>query len=150
MDSGYTVGAVRADNSEISHSNLARRPFLYQADAFNTTFVSREMDKHLVEKSTVDFVDDLELTRQKKFKPGDRPFLESLGQKGVIGVRQRFPGEIPSLAPSQVCIVEQNAHQFGDRHRRVCVIKLNRRLVGEFFPICVVAQEAAYQVGQRT
>src|ERR1700746_1861823 len=150
MDSGYTVRAVRANNSEIGHSNLARRHFFHQADAFNATFVSWETDAHFVEKSAVDLVNDFQLPRKHQFKPSHRPFFKRFRQKSMVPVRQGLLREIPCLVPGKMSIVQQDAHQFSDRHRRMRVIELNRRFVGQFSPIRIVAQEATHQIGQGT
>src|SRR5262249_44470322 len=106
MHSGHAIRAVRSNNSEVSHSNLARGPFFNQIDAFQATCISRKSDAHLVQKPTIDLVNGLQLPGKKNLKPRDWPFLERFRQKGVVGVGQRFPREIPSLVPSKVSIVQ--------------------------------------------
>src|ERR1700745_3538714 len=46
--------------------------------------------------------------------------------------------------------VEQNTHQFGNRHGRMRIIKLDGNLVPEASPVGVVAAVAADKVGQPT
>jgi hypothetical protein len=139
VDSGNSVGAVRADDREIGHANLSRRCLFHQADTFDPTFIPGEPDTNFLEQPAVDLVNDLQLPRKKNFEPCRRPFLQGLRQKCVVGVRQRFPGQIPGCVPPEVRIVQQDAHQFSDRHRRMRVIELDGDLLGQLFPICVVA-----------
>src|SRR5215469_17296805 len=99
MHGGHTIRAVRANDREISHADFARRRLFYQADALNATFVARESDADLVDKLAISLVNDLQLPGQKGFKPRNRPLLERLRQKGVVGVGQRLPRKIPGLIP---------------------------------------------------
>ena len=46
--------------------------------------------------------------------------------------------------------VEQNPHQFGDRHRRVRVVELDGDFFGKRVPIGVAPPETPYQIGERT
>ena len=47
-------------------------------------------------------------------------------------------------------VVQKNAHQFGNRERRMCVIHLYRDLLGQPVPIVVQPPEPAYDIGHRT
>src|SRR4029453_1912455 len=67
----------------------------------------------------------------------------------VVGVRQRPLRDIPRLVPSELRVIEENTHQLGDGHRRMCVIELDGDLLGEQTPVGVVAEEAPHQIGQR-
>src|SRR5215472_9507390 len=149
MHSRHTIRAVRADYREISHADLARRRLFYQADAFDATIVARELGPDLIEKPAINLVNDLQLPGQKGFKPRNRPLLERFRQESVVGVGQGFSCKIPGLIPAEVRVVQQNTHQFSDRHRRMGIIELNRGPVGQLFPIRVMPQEASHQVSQR-
>ena len=60
----------------------------------------------------------------------DRPLLQGLGQQRVVGVGQGADGQVPRLVPAELGLVEQDAHQLGDGHRRVGVVELDGDLVG--------------------
>ena len=47
--------------------------------------------------------------------------------------RPRFSGQVPGLIPSQMRIVQQDAHQFRDSHRRMGIIQLNRNFFRQVF-----------------
>ena len=110
MNSGHSVSTVRADNGQVGHANLARRPLFHQTDALDAALVSGEAASDFVEQPAVDFVDDLQLPGKENFKPRSRPFLKSFGEQSVIGVGQRVPGKVPGLVPSEVRVIEQDAH----------------------------------------
>ena len=82
-------------------------------------------------------------------KQSHRPLLQRLGQQRVVGVGERAHGQVPGLVPAEVGLVEQDAHQLGDRDRRVRVVELDGDLVGQRVPVVVAAAEAGDDVGQR-
>ena len=89
------------------------------------------------------------LTGQQSGEPSERPLLQGLGQQRVIRVGQCPPRQIPGLVPAKLRLVEQNSHQFGDRHRRMRVVELDRRLLGEQAPVGVGPAKTAHEIGQR-
>jgi hypothetical protein len=64
MDGGDAVGAVRADDREICHADLALSPLLDQAHALEPALFAREPGPHLLDEPAVDLQNDLELARQ--------------------------------------------------------------------------------------
>ena len=83
---GDSVGAVRADDGQIGHANFPLRALLDEADALDATLVAEKPVPNRVEETPIDLQDNLQLTRQHDLKPCERPFFESFGQQGVIGV----------------------------------------------------------------
>src|SRR5215467_9581051 len=142
MNSGNAVGTVRADDRKVCHTNLPYRPLFNKADALDAAFVTWESYSYFIEQPTINLVNDFELPWEKTLKPPCRPLLQGLGQQGMIGISQSFPGQLPSLVPSEVRVVDQDSHQLRDRHRRMGVVQLNGGLLRELFPIGIVAQEA--------
>ena len=67
----------------------------------------------------------------------------------MIRIGQRPLGEVPGLVPAEVRFVQQDAHQLGDRHRRVGVVELDGHLLGKRLPVGVAPPEAAHEIGQR-
>ena len=67
----------------------------------------------------------------------------------MVGVREGAPCDVPRLVPPQPCLVEQDAHQLGNGHRRMGVVELDGGLLGEIAPIRIAAAKAPHQVGER-
>ncbi len=149
VDGRHAVGAVRADNGQVGHADVLDRAFLDEAHARQSPFVAREAGAHRVEEPAVDLEDDLQMTRQHLLEPLDRPLLQGFGQERVVRVGERLLGEVPGLVPSQVRIVEEDAHQLGDGQGRVRVVELDGDLVGQRAPVGVALPEAPHEIGQR-
>ena len=115
----------------------------------DAALVAREAGADGIEQAAVDLVDDLQVTGQHHLKPGDRPFLQGLGQQGVVRVGKSPLGQGPCLVPAKVRFVQENSHQLGDGHRRVGVVELDGDLLGKRVPVGVAAAETPHQVGQR-
>ena len=79
----------------------------------------------------VDLVDDLEDTRQQAAEHRQRPALERLGQQRVVGVRTGLARDGPGPLPVHGHFVDQQAHELGDRDRRMRVVHLDRELLVE-------------------
>ena len=145
----HAVGAVRADDGEVRHADLLRLALLDEAHARDPSVIAGETGAHVVEEAAVDFVDDLELPRQHRLEPRQRPLLQRFGQQRVVRVGERALREIPGLVPPELRLVEEDPHQLGDRERRVRVVELHRDLVGQRGPVVAGRAEAADRVGQR-
>src|SRR5215471_721024 len=150
MDGGHSIGAMRSDNGEVCHANLSRRRLFYQTDALNSLAVSWETNSYFVEQAAVNLVNNLKLPRKHRLEPCDGPLLECLRKQCVIRIRQCLSCQIPGHVPSQVRIIQKNAHQFGYCHRRVGVVQLDSCLIRQFLPITVVAQKPTNHVSDRT
>ena len=98
---GNAVRAVRADDGEVRHPDLALAALLDEADAPDAALVAREAGPHLIEQPAVDLEDDLEVPRQQQLEPGERPLLQRLGQQRVVRVGERPTGEIPGVVPAE-------------------------------------------------
>ena len=149
MDFRHAVGAVRADNRQIGHAHFFIRPGLDQAHPPRQRLVARIAAPHLGEETPVDFVNDIQVPRQHLQEIPHRPAFQRLRQQRVVRVGQRPLRQVPRHIPAKLRLVEQDAHQLRHRQRRVRVVQLNRRLVGQRAPIRIVAPEPAHQVGQR-
>ena len=79
MDGGDAVRAVRADDREIGHPDLALGPLLDEVHALDAPLIGREAGPHLLEEPAVDLEDDLQLTRQQQLEPLERPLLQASG-----------------------------------------------------------------------
>ena len=57
--------------------------------------------------------------------------------------------DVPGLVPSEMCLVEEDAHQLRHRHRRVGIVELDGRLLRERAPVGVARPEAPQEIGKR-
>ena len=57
--------------------------------------------------------------------------LQRLGQQRVVGVGEGRLRDRPGLVPGDAVLVDQEAHQLGDRDGRMRVVELDRDLVGQ-------------------
>src|SRR4051812_36285992 len=108
MDGGNTIGAVRTDDRQVGHADLSFDTLLDQADGRNAPVLAREARLNIGDEAAVDFVNDLELAWQHDLKPGERPLLERLGKKRVVGVGEGACSDIPGFAPLEMAFVEQD------------------------------------------
>ena len=70
VDGGHAIGAVRADDGEVGHPDLAlASPSSMRLDALDPALVAREAGAHLVEEAAVDLEDDLQMARQQQLEP---------------------------------------------------------------------------------
>src|SRR5262245_734606 len=128
---------------------MLRRALLDQAHALDAALVAGEAAPHVVEQSTVDLEDDLQMARQEQLERRDGPLFESLGQQRVVGVCQCSLSEVPSLIPSEMRLVEQDSHQLGDGNGRMGIVELNGYLFGKLVPAGIRASISPDQIGQR-
>ena len=67
----------------------------------------------------------------------------------MVRVVARFASNCPCIIPIETMIIDEQAHQFRDRNRRVRVIELDRVEIREFGPIAVIGKEATHDILQR-
>src|SRR5262249_19882903 len=106
VNGGDTVRAMRAYDGQVGHANFALVAFLNEAGVGDASRVPWEPCADNLEQTLIDFIDDLEVPRQKSFEPTDRPFLECFGEERMVGVSQCFFGQMPGLVPTEVGFVK--------------------------------------------
>src|SRR5687768_12234463 len=102
MDGRDAVRAMRTRDGEIGHAHLPFWAFLEETYTLQPSFVAGKVRAHVFEQAPIDFMDDLEMSRQKNAEPFDRPFLQSLGQQRVVGVGQCLDCNAPSVVPTEM------------------------------------------------
>ena len=145
MDRGHPIGAVGADNREVGHADVLGLALLDQAGSRHASRVGRVASANVVEQPPVDLEDDLELARNQKFHPVDRPALERLGKERVVGVGERRARDVPGFIPAEMRFVEQDAHEFRHGEARMGVVELDRGLLGQEAPIGIRTRETCGQ-----
>src|SRR5208337_4811073 len=98
----HAVGAVGADDRQVRHADVLYLSFLDQARSSRAPAVAGEARANVVEQPAVDLEDDLELARNEELHPFDRPALQRLGQKSMVGVGERPPRDVPRLVPTKM------------------------------------------------
>ena len=78
-----------------------------------------------------------------------RPALERLGQQRVIGIGDRAARDVPGLVPRHRVFVHEQAHQLGDRDRRMRVVELHGELLVEALDRDLLPAHDAQHVLQR-
>ena len=140
---------MAADDAQVAHADHLVVAFLDKREGALLGYVAGPLLFDLIEKVLVDLENDLQMTRQDLAEKADAPFLQRLGQKGVISVCEGARDDGPCFVPRQAVFVDEEALQFGNAHRRVGVVQLNGNLVGKLGPIGVVFLKAADDVAQR-
>jgi hypothetical protein len=148
MDGGHAIRAVRTDDGQIGHADLALARFIDEADAGRASLIAGKAQADSVHQPPIDLVDDLQLARQHQLEPGHRPILERFGQQRVIGVGQGPLRDIPGLVPTEALVVEQDPHQLRHGHGRMGIVELDGGLVGKRGKIAVEAAEAPHEIAE--
>ena len=128
---GHAIDAVAARKGQVRHAHPPLAALVDQADRGNGAVVDALQATRLAQQLGVDRIDQLHVARQQPLEQVQRPALQRLGQEGVVGIAEGAPGNIPRLVETQIVMIDQQPHQFGDRHRRMGVVQLDRRLVGQ-------------------
>ena len=103
VDRGDAVGAVRADDRQVGHADLAlAAPSSIRLIRSMRPSSPGKRCAHVVEEAAVDLVDDLQVARQQHLEPAQRPFFQRLGQQRVVGVGQGSLREVPGLVPAEL------------------------------------------------
>ena len=142
---GNAVDRVAADDTEKGHAHhrmLAAGDDLHARAAL---VVARPAPFDLGAEPGVDLANDLERPRQQLAEQVQRPDLERLRQQRVVGVGHGAGGDVPGLLPGQIVLVDQQTHQFRDRHGRMRVVQLEAVLGLELAEIAPVASHPALQ-----
>src|SRR5215813_9366214 len=150
MNCGDAVGAVRANDSQVGHSDMFLWTFFHEAHPLDAAFVTRISRTHFIKQASIDLEDNFQMTRQDRLKPCERPFLESFGEQCVVGVRQSPLCELPSLVPAEMRFIEQNPHQLRNCHRWMCIVELDGDFIWKRTPVKIVCSETSHEIRERT
>ena len=137
VELGDAVDGVRRGEAHVRHLDLIVRKHCVVGDLVPIVGIERPK---LVAEALVDLADDLIDARQKLLEDALGPLLERLRHDRMVGVGDRAPDDAPRVVPAVTVLVEQQPHQFGDAQRGVCVVDVDRDLVGQVVERAVVAQ----------
>ncbi len=92
----------------------------------------------LLHKSAVDLLHNLVNPGEQSGEQVNGPFLQSLCHDGMVGIRAGSGGDIPGFVPAQIIIIQQDTHQFGNRHRRMGIVELESHFLRETMNIVML------------
>ena len=126
---GDTVDRKTADDGQVGHAHPFFLALSDERHATDPAGIVTIASTNVVEKTLIDFEDDLQVTRQHLADQARGPTLECLGQDGVICVGKTTAADIPRLVPRHAVFINKNAHQLRHGDRRMGVIELEDRFV---------------------
>ena len=119
------------DGGQVRHPNRALGVVTDDGHSAHPQLIARVGLAHLVEEVLVNAIDDFHMPRQQPLHEADRPDLQCLGQQGVAGVGEALAGDAPGVLPLQAVVIDEQAHQLGDRDDRVRVVELEDDPLGQ-------------------
>ena len=78
MEFRYAIDRMTSDDRQIGHTHVLFAVFINDRHARDFSLITRKLEANLVEKTAIDFVDDLEMARQDGSKQRQRPFFQGL------------------------------------------------------------------------
>ncbi|OPZ81579.1 MAG: hypothetical protein BWY77_00580 [bacterium ADurb.Bin431] len=133
----HPVHRMAADAGKMSHTQEASARFVNQGEPFRPLLFAGMAFPDLVQKAAVDLEDNLEMAGQQIPEKFERPALQGLGQKGVVGIAEGASGDLPGAFPLHAMHIHQQAHQLRHRDGGMGVIHLDRKMVGKVIQIGV-------------
>jgi hypothetical protein len=103
---------------------------------------------HLLEKTRVDLINDLEMTGDNLLQKADRPLLQSFGQDRVVGISQSVLCQLPGMIPGKGVFIHEKPHQFRYRQGWMGIVHLNGYGMGKTIKILVILEITADNVPQ--
>src|SRR5690349_11738435 len=125
MKPGDAINGVTADAGKMRHSHVAATTFINERKARNPFVVGRKTRAHSIQKTLIDLVNDLEMSRQQFAKKINAPFLQRLRQQGVIGVSESRARYIPCFFPAKSMFIHEQTHQLSNGDGGMRVVKLD-------------------------
>ncbi len=141
---------MAADAGEVRHPHVTLPVLVDQGHARVQFVLAGKTLAQSRHELCVDLVDDLEVARQHAAEQRQRPALQRFRQQCVVGVAEAALRDIPGRVPLQCVHVDEQAHQFGDRDRRMGVVQLHREFLVEARQRQVLGAHDAEHVLQRT
>ncbi len=149
MKLGHAVDLVAADDGQVGHAHPRLAFVVDDGEAAQQVGIAGMVVHHVLEETPVDLIDDLQVARQDLLQQVHRPGLKGLGHQGVVGIGEGAVGNGPGLLPTQLFLIQQDAHQFGDGDGGMGVIELDGHFIRQLVEIRVIFSEAVEDVAQR-
>ena len=135
MQSCPPVDRISGNNCKICHLHLS---VVENCHLAHFLLIIRIFCTDLFYKTAVDLIHDLIYTRKQSLEDVDRPLFKCLCHDGMVGVCTGMRCDIPCFFPGHSFFVQQDTHQFGNRHGRMGIIHLERYLLWQIMQIIVM------------
>ena len=126
-----SVDGMAADRGQVRHPDGLGAVFADDRHPPHPSVVTGEPGANLLDKVTVDLVDDFQVPRQELLEHRQGPGFQRLRQQCVVGVAHRRNCDAPGLIPAEPALVDQQPHQFGHGDRGMGVIELHCHPIGK-------------------
>ncbi len=128
----HTIYRIACSDCKVSHLHLSVIDNGHLADLL---MIARILLLDLLDKAAVDLLDNLIHTGKQSGEQLNRPFLQSLGHNGMVGISTSLCGYLPCLIPLQMLLVKKNTHQLCHSDCRMGIVKLERCFLIKFADI---------------
>ena len=145
----HAVDMPAGNDAHVRHPHHFFVSFLNERHSGEAVVVADVACCHIAEEAEVDLVDDLQMPGQEFFHESDGPLFQRLGHEGVVGVVEGLADDVPGFIPREVFFVDEEAHEFGDRQSRVCIVELDDTFAVEVPQVFIVIFHSADDVLQR-
>ena len=128
MDLRNAVDAVPADNRETRHVDYA---VLNDGERTHLVLIVRIAAAHLFKMAAVDLVNNHVDARQERAEHVNAPRLKCLGHDRVVRIADRVARDRPRILPSQLLLIDEDAHELRHAERGMRVVDVNADLLAE-------------------
>ena len=125
MESSDTVDCMRADNGEVSHSNLLWPSFFNKRHSHDLLIISWVLLLQFSQVNMVDQINELQMSWQKSSNQLNRPLLESLWQNSMVSVREGVVDDVPSLFKGEHLLIDQDSKKLDGGNGWMGIVQLN-------------------------
>mmetsp|Transcript_49102 Transcript_49102/g.136484 ORF Transcript_49102/g.136484 Transcript_49102/m.136484 type:complete len:242 (-) Transcript_49102:921-1646(-) len=136
VDGRDAVHLRAPQDCDVAHADPLERLLLEEAQAPHLRPVTVHL-RQLLHEALVDLAHDLQVSRQQLLHHLHGPLLQRLWHHGVVRVVAGAPRQVPSLVPTQLLHVHEEAHHLDHGHRRVGVVHLHGHLRRQLGPLAV-------------
>src|SRR5208282_4772284 len=105
----------------------------YQGHCHLALLFAGEFCVDLYQKSSVNFLNDLEVARQKISHKTFGPYFEGFRQYRMIRIGKGFNCDSPRIFPSDAFLIDKYPHQFCNSYGRVGIVELDSNFIRELF-----------------
>src|SRR5512143_1361925 len=121
----HAIDPVASHRGEMRHTDMLLAALIDDGQTGNPPVISRVSEADFIEKSAVDFIDDLKMTGERAAEQGQGPFFECFWKECMVGIGHGLLRYLPCLVPVHPVFVDKEPHQFCYGDRGVSIIQLH-------------------------
>ena len=110
MNSGDPVYRVTSHHRQAGHAHLFGLGLLNDRHSSEALDVPRMGNRNPIQKTPVDFIDNLQVTGKHGLEQGNRPLLQCFRCERMIGIRESLLRDGPRLLPLQFFFIHEDTH----------------------------------------